>query len=215
MGEVLNVVVAVAVIVFIVRWVTSGTSCHPSPRSRAQPRSAARYAGKDAASGPSPSAVLGFRPKNVTIEMIERLNDGGTDSDNIRYDLLRTGNVQTSINTILERGFLPAPPPAYYTLYPRALDSTDTAARPRPRRPPRPQASPNPRTSSSATTSKTASRVSSGVEARTPEEAAGRADWEENAEKREASLRERKAQMILAARQRLLAQQAKEAGSST
>ncbi|KAH9830202.1 uncharacterized protein C8Q71DRAFT_843112 [Rhodofomes roseus] len=194
MGEVLNVVVAVAVIVFIVRWVTSG---------------------KDAASGPSPSAVLGFRPKNVTIEMVETVHTMFPDipSDNIRYDLLRTGNVQTSINTILERGFLPAPPPAYYTIYPRALDSTDTAARP----------APAPSSSSKSKSENLIERyhlenrvaVSSGVEARTPEEAAGRADWEENAEKREASLRERKAQMILAARQRLLAQQAKEAGSST
>lgn len=35
----------------------------------------------------------------------------------------------------------------------------------------------------------------------TPEEAGGKAVWETSAEKREASLRERKAQMILAARQ--------------
>ena len=81
------------------------------------------------------------------------------DSDNIRYDLLRTGNVATTTNTILERGFLPAvsfppptqchahnvtrtpqPPPAYYTLYPRAIDSTnaDPTLRPAPAPSPKP-----------------------------------------------------------------------------
>lgn len=36
----------------------------------------------------------------------------------------------------------------------------------------------------------------------------GKAKWEDSAEKREASLRERKAQMVLAARKRFEAQQA-------
>jgi len=39
------------------------------------------------------------------------------------------------------------------------------------------------------------------------QDAGGRAVWEETAERREASLRERKAQMILAARQQMLAAQ--------
>lgn len=39
-----------------------------------------------------------------------------------------------------------------------------------------------------------------GVSAKSPEEAGGKATWETTAEQREASLRERKAQMILAAR---------------
>ena len=34
--------------------------------------------------------------------------DRGCFSDNIRYDLLRTGSVQLTSNKILERGFLPA-----------------------------------------------------------------------------------------------------------
>ena len=34
--------------------------------------------------------------------------DSGVCSDNIRYDLLRTGDVQLTSNKILERGFLPA-----------------------------------------------------------------------------------------------------------
>ncbi|KZT70699.1 hypothetical protein DAEQUDRAFT_744662 [Daedalea quercina L-15889] len=181
MGEVLNVVVAVAVIVFIVRWVTSG---------------------KETSSGPSPSAVLGFRPKNVTTEMVDTVHTMFPDipSDNIRYDLLRTGSTQTTTNNILERGFLPAPPPAYYTLYPRAADSTPAA---------RPTPAPSPTSSGKSKSENLIGRyhledrvaLSSGVEVHTPEEAAGRAVWEDSAEKREASLRERKAQMILAARQ--------------
>lgn len=143
------------------------------------------------------------------------------DSDNIRYDLLRTGNVATTTNTILERGFLPAvsfppptqfhaqyvtripqPPPAYYTLYPRAIDSTnaDPTNRPAPAPSPKPS-KPKPETLIERYHLEERVTLSSGVASRTPEEAAGRAVWEESAEKREASLRERKAQMILAARQ--------------
>jgi len=192
MGEVVNVLVAVAVVVFIVRWATSS---------------------KDAPGEPSPSAVLGFRPRNVTVEMVETVHNMFPDipSDNIRYDLLRTGSVQQTSNTILERGFLPAPPPTYYTLYPRAIDSAhSTTGNNRP---------PNAvNTASSSSKSKNENLITrynlqdrlasaSGVSVTAPEEAGGKAIWEESAEKREASLRERKAQMILAARQRLLAQQ--------
>jgi len=46
-------------------------------------------------------------------------------------------------------------------------------------------------------------------------DAGGKAKWEDTAEKREASLRERKAQMVLAARQRMLAQREKEASGSS
>lgn len=141
------------------------------------------------------------------------------DSDNIRYDLLRTGNVATTTNTILERGFLPAvslpasihashvthtpqPPPAYYTLYPRALDS-NAAPNNRPAPAPTPSSATKPKPETLIARYHLEDRVtsSSGVEVRTPEEVAGRAVWEDSAEKREASLRERKAQMVLAARQ--------------
>ncbi|EPS97136.1 hypothetical protein FOMPIDRAFT_110680 [Fomitopsis schrenkii] len=212
MGEVLNVVVAVAVIVFIVRWATSG---------------------KDDSAATTPSAILGFRPKNVRTEEVETVHSMFPDipSDNIRYDLLRTGNVATTTNTILERGFLPAvslpasihashvthtpqPPPAYYTLYPRALDS-NAAPNNRPAPAPTPSSATKPKPETLIARYHLEDRVtsSSGVEVRTPEEVAGRAVWEDSAEKREASLRERKAQMVLAARQRLLAQQVKEADS--
>lgn len=191
MGEVVNVIVAVAVVVFIVRWATTG---------------------KDAPNTPSPALVLGFRPKNVTTDMVDTVHNMFPDipSDNIRYDLLRTGSVQQTSTTILERGFLPAPPPAYYTIYPRAID-------------PAPASASRPLNSVNATTSgakpkgdnlitrynlQERAAAASGVSVLAPEEVGGVAVWEESAEKREASLRERKAQMILAARQRLLAQQA-------
>ncbi|KAI0699793.1 hypothetical protein C8T65DRAFT_659134 [Cerioporus squamosus] len=197
MGEVVNVLVAVAVIVLVVRWVSSGN--------------------KESGGTPSPSTVLGFRPKNVTPEMVETVHNMFPDipSDNIRYDLLRTGSVQQTSNKILERGFLPAPPPAYYTVYPRAAAG--------PAQPPAAGAVPN-ATASSSKAKKADNLIARyHLEGRTsatslsaaPEEAGGKAAWEDTPEKREASLRERKARMILAARERLLAQQAKEAGSAS
>ncbi|RPD56561.1 hypothetical protein L226DRAFT_480430 [Lentinus tigrinus ALCF2SS1-7] len=196
MGEVVNVLVAVAVIVLVVRWASSGS--------------------KESGGTASPSAVLGFRPKNVTPEMVETVHSMFPDipSDNIRYDLLRTGNVQQTSNKILERGFLPAPPPAYYTVYPR------TAEPAAPAQPPAAGAA-NANSSKAKKTDNLISRyhlegkTSITSVSTTPEEVGGKAVWEDTAEKREASLRERKARMVLAARERLLAQQAKEAGSSS
>jgi len=192
MGEVVNVLVAVAVVVFIVRWATSS---------------------KDAPDGsPSPSAVLGFRPKNVTPEMVETIHNMFPDipSDNIRYDLLRTGSVQLTSNTIIERGFLPAPPAAYYTLYPRAIDPTPATANRPPNSVNAAAGSSKPKSESLIARYNLQDRVAaaSGVSVTAPEEAGGKAIWEDSPEKREASLRERKARMILAARERLLAQQA-------
>jgi len=122
--------------------------------------------------------------------------------DNIRYDLLRTGNVELTSNKILERGFLDAPPPAYFTIYPRMpVGQTQATA-----------------TGTNATSSskpKSAQSLISryNLEGRTVSDdgsnilGGGKAVWEDSSEKREASLRERKAQMILAARERMLKQQ--------
>ncbi|GBE84146.1 predicted protein [Sparassis crispa] len=194
MGEVLNVLVAVAVIVVIVRWATSS---------------------KDAPAGQSPASVLGFQPKTVTPDMVDTVHNMFPDipSDNIRYDLLRTGSVQRTSNTIIEKGFLPAPPQPYYTLYPRALDPV-----------PRADVQANP-AGASQVKAKGESLISrynlqervalaTGSSLSAPEEAGGKSVWEDSPEKREASLRERKAQMILAARERLLAQQAAQAAKS-
>ncbi|KAH9029391.1 hypothetical protein EDB84DRAFT_1588789 [Lactarius hengduanensis] len=195
MGEVVNVVVAFAVVILIVRWATtsSGESTAEQVAARA----------------------LRFRPKKVTTvtSMFPDIPHA-----NIHYDLLRTGSVDFTTNKILERGFLDAPPESYFTLYPRPANA-DAAARP----------------ASALTTARAAapgatraqlkesliSRFS--LESRLPsadvpppsEEADGRAVWEDTAEKREASLRERKAQMILAARQRLAAQRRPVDTSST
>ncbi|KIK96617.1 hypothetical protein PAXRUDRAFT_825762 [Paxillus rubicundulus Ve08.2h10] len=195
MGEVVNAIVAFAVIVFIVRWATSG----PSSSSE----------------GTSATTALGFRPKNVTQEMVDQIHTMFPDipTDNIRFDLLRTGSVELTSNKILERGFLEAPPLAYFTLYPRA----DTPAAPR-------QVNSTVRTtsSSSATTARQPSLIEryhlqnktavtpTGPEAEIIVDVGGKATWEDTPEKREASLRERKAQMILAARQRMLVQEKKE-----
>ncbi|KAF8880570.1 hypothetical protein BD779DRAFT_1548999 [Infundibulicybe gibba] len=188
MGEVMNVVVAFAVIVFLFRWATKSSS-DPGERNAAD--------------------TLGFRPKPVTQEMLTLY------SDNVRYDLLRTGSVELTSNKILERGFLDAPPASYYTIYPREPPTLN--------RPDAPNNASNtrnaiPKTNESLITRyHLESRIADAAatttsDAASPEDAGGRAVWEDSPEKREASLRERKAQMILAARQRLLAQQAQAAG---
>ncbi|KAF4610213.1 hypothetical protein D9613_010550 [Agrocybe pediades] len=191
--------------------------------------------------------ALGFRPKNVTQDM--RLTDELSAnrstryptcsliylqdllvltaqpllrSDNIRYDLLRTGSVSATTNKLLERGFLDAPPPAYHTLYPpstTANTNNNNAA-----------AGARATTTAAAAAAAAAQKKKEtliqryGLEERLQtaeeiklEEVGGKAVWEDSAEKREASLRERKARMVLAARQRLLAQEAKrkEAGQSS
>ncbi|KAI5822350.1 calcium-dependent phosphotriesterase [Schizophyllum commune Tattone D] len=148
-------------------------------------------------------------PKNVTQGMVDQVLAMFPDMppDNVRFDLLRTGSVELTTNKILERGFLDPPSQAYYTLYPRqdqpAAPSTTNA------------------TAQSTTTARAAPKnliARYNLEERLKKDAAsepapttadpgGKAPWEESAEKREASLRERKAQMILAARQRLLAAQ--------
>lgn len=53
MGEVVNVIVAFAVIVFIFRWATSS-----NPNS-----------------GPTPADTLGFRPKNVSQDMVDTIGN--------------------------------------------------------------------------------------------------------------------------------------------
>jgi coupling of ubiquitin conjugation to ER degradation protein 1 len=64
MGEVLNVIVAFAVIVFAVRWATKG-----SPHTSSSHLLILTLAlGKEQPN--SPGVVLGFRPKNVTDEMV-------------------------------------------------------------------------------------------------------------------------------------------------
>ncbi|KAF8628841.1 hypothetical protein AX17_005901 [Amanita inopinata Kibby_2008] len=186
MGEVVNVMVAFAVIVFFFRWVTSGNGS--TERTTAD--------------------TLGFRPKNVTQEMVNTISNMFPDVpiDNIRYDLMRTGNVEVTTNKILERGYLDAPPAAYYTLFPRE-GNTSTANRPPPALG-NSSAIHKPK-ESLITRYNLQDRIAK-AEVVAEESVGGKAAWEDSAEKREASLKERKAQMILAARQRLLTQQEEE-----
>jgi hypothetical protein len=126
MGEVLNIVVAVAVVALVFRWATSGSYCF----SHCSNTDGCRFAiagGGQQSGQPNPGAVLGFRPRNVTEEMVNaHLSDLNNLSDhffkvetvramfpdipkdNIRYDLLKTGNTELTTNTILEKGFLEA-----------------------------------------------------------------------------------------------------------
>ncbi|KAL6302922.1 hypothetical protein BKA93DRAFT_827016 [Sparassis latifolia] len=229
MGEVLNVLVAVAVIVVIVRWATSSTHSLSFVRVAI----ILSVLCKDAPAGQSPASVLGFQPRTVTPDMVDTVHNMFPDipryvqlasdfqarlfvfwaSDNIRYDLLRTGSVQRTSNTIIEKGFLPAPPQPYYTLYPSALDPMPRADV---------QANPAGTSQEKAKGESLISRynlqervaLATGSSLSAPEEAGGKSVWEDSPEKREASLRERKAQMILAARERLLAQQAAQAAKS-
>ncbi|KAG2143215.1 hypothetical protein BD769DRAFT_1661656 [Suillus cothurnatus] len=185
MSEVVNAIVAFAVIVIIFRWATSSS---------------------DSSGRRSASSALGFRPKNVTQEMVNQIHSmfPTIPQDNIRYDLLRTGSVEITSNKILERGYLDVPPPAYFTVYSR------TEAPPQAR-----QVAPQGQTTGLAPTPKEnlisryklQDRVLSSTFSPEDDLAFGKANWEATSEKREASLQERKAQMILAARQRLLARQ--------
>ncbi|KAJ7054084.1 hypothetical protein C8F01DRAFT_1211926 [Mycena amicta] len=198
MGEIVNVVVAFAVIVFLFRWITKSKSTrsdNPGERSAAD--------------------ILGFRPKNVTQDMIDTIHNMFPDipPDNIRYDLLRTGSVELSSNKILERGFLDAKdliansPHLHISHFIRET----------------PEAAPRPAQGAAGATSSSVRKATQQTlieryhlqdrvqekEVISESDAGGKATWEDTAAKREASLKERKAQMILAARQRMLAVQPK------
>ncbi|KAG7440423.1 uncharacterized protein BT62DRAFT_983100 [Guyanagaster necrorhizus] len=177
MGEVVNVAVAFLVIIFIFRWVTTAGTLSSSSSLCAL----------------NTGDVLGFRPKNVTQEMIDAVTAVFPDipPDNIRYDLLRTGNVEQTTNKILERGFLDAPPPQYYTVYPRQS--------PAPAPPPAPTPAP-PQKETLISRYGLHDRLAAEPSI-LESEIGGKAVWEDSPEKREASLKERKARMILAARQ--------------
>ena len=95
------------------------------------------------------------------------------------------------------------PPPAYYTVYPRAADPTGPAQPPAAGAPANAAAGPSKPKKPDNLISRyhLESRTSGTSVSAPPEAAGGKAVWEDTAEKREASLRERKAQMILAARE--------------
>lgn len=94
------------------------------------------------------------------------------------------------------------PPPAYYTIYPRDTNQNSNAAARPGQQPAAPAMSKKPPTAESLISRyDLEDRLAKPGPAISEEEIGGKAVWEDTAEKREASLRERKAQMILAARQ--------------
>ncbi len=121
-------------------------------------------------------------------------------SENIHYDLLRTGNVQVTSNKLIEKGFLPPPPSGYFARYPEAANGAIASGPIHPS--PSVQAGP-----SAPKTAPTNLITRLGLEDRLSEpsditpKAGGKTVWRSTAEEREANLRERKAQMVLAARQ--------------
>ncbi|KAF8751173.1 CUE domain [Rhizoctonia solani] len=191
MEDALNVLVAIAAIYFAYRWLSRDNG------------------GAGTGGNARPATVLGFTPKNVTPEMIASVRSAFPQEsiDNIRYDLLKSGSVEITSNKILERGYLDrVPSPSLlHSLSPTPAADVTTTDTPSP-------------TSTNDTSVKNTSLLSRyGLEARANEgsatEFSDKAAWEDSASKREASLKERKAQMILAARQRMLAQQSQSSSS--
>lgn len=188
-SDLINVVVAVVVIYGLVRWWSKpGVDAGPAATANARPN-------------------LGFRPRNVTPAMIASVQNAFPQEPraNIHFDLLRTGNVQITCNTLIEKGFLPPAPAAFFQLYPQpdqpAPEATLTSSQPGAR----------PTTaSSSAKPSNLLERFQ--LDKDVPEsvtEATEKPIWLDTPKKREDNLRERKAAMILQARQKLLEKQAK------
>jgi len=189
MEDLFYVLVAVVIIYVSYRWLFSA---------------APTTAGASARDG-NTAATLGFRPRNVTPQMVQQVAAMFPDlpEDNIRYDLLRTGNVERTVNTVIEKGFLPAPPATYI----RPASSVPAVARP----------AGGARSAQSApkpTTLISRFHLEDRVQADDPSidtqpSNSNKAAWAATPEQRQASLAERKAQMILAARKRLLEKQTK------
>jgi coupling of ubiquitin conjugation to ER degradation protein 1 len=103
------------------------------------------------------------------------------------------------------------PPPAYYTLFPRDINTSTSSsqytnnannpARPAPGARPAASAKKSLPKESLIARYRLEDRVQSEEKVDVEGEGGGKAVWEQSAEKREASLRERKAKMILSARQ--------------
>ncbi|TFK96071.1 hypothetical protein BDV98DRAFT_576744 [Pterulicium gracile] len=206
MSEIVNVVVAVAVIVFIFKWATSSSTPSNDPDNVA-------------------ARALGFRPKKITDDEVDTITAMFPDipRPNIHYDLIRTGNVERTSNKILERGFLDAPPPAYFTAYPSqpsaplpvrlATASGSSKAKSQETLISRYHLQTRLSSDGSSSSPSPSTEINSGTSPAAADNhpemlPGGKAKWEDSAEKREASLRERKAQMVLAARKRFEAQQA-------
>lgn len=215
-SEVVNVIIAVAVIYFVVKWATGGSSSSGNNPTDA-----------------NTARLLGFRPKNVTPEMVASVRSAFPDIpyENVHYDLLRTGSVEATVNRLLEKGFLEAPPAAYRRAFPPTTNAATTSSSTTPaQKQPTPNApslierfrleskvkdtstsTDNPvwdGTGPIPSAAKGKGRVEPNIGV--PANGTGAGVWEATAERRQESLQKRKEAMILAARKRLLEKQAKE-----
>jgi len=219
-SEVVNVIIAVAVIYFDVRWFTSGNSNNSG----------------NASGSANVAKILGFKPKNVTPEMITSVRSAFPDipTENIHYDLLRTGSVELTVNRLLERGYLDAPPAAYRRAFPPAPQTsttstaTTTATKTTQAKPPtliqrfnleskvgtEPATSLNEAVSWDGSGPIPSAAKGKGKAVETIVSAGAASKWEATAEQRQQSLQQRKEAMILAARKRLLEKEAASSAST-
>ncbi|PVF93308.1 hypothetical protein CPB86DRAFT_809029 [Serendipita vermifera] len=207
-SEVINVVIAVAVIYFVVKWFSGGSSESSNTSGLAK--------------------ILGFKPKNVTPEMIDSVRAVFPDIPraNIHYDLLRTGSVEATVHRLMERGYLDAPPPAYRRAFPQTdSDNAPVSASTNPANKPTPAKVPTliqrfrleTKIASDAPTSDEPEGwngtgpipYAAKGKGRATEGPTGPTVWEATAEKRQESLQKRKEAMILAARRKLMEKDAK------
>ncbi|GJJ13047.1 hypothetical protein Clacol_007296 [Clathrus columnatus] len=155
-------------------------------------------------------SILGFRPKTVTDQMVSTVQTMFPDipRPNIHYDLLRTGSVELTSNKLLERGFLENPPRNYFELFPvqSATQSTE------PRSGSSMATEPSLKTQAAPQTNlinrfHLEERIKDDSIELSSIDPGGKSIWEDTPERREQSLRERKAQMVLAARKKLVEQE--------
>lgn len=220
----MNVIIAVAVIYFVVKWATSGGS----------------DSSENATGGRDVAKILGFKPKKATPDMIASVRAAFPDipTDNIHYDLLRTGSVELTVNRLLERGFLDPPPAAYRRAFPVTGASNDgmsnASGDSKPAGKP-----PVPQVPSLIQRFQLQSKLSNGADevptwdgtGPIPSAAKGKGRastsapivpipssnagvWEATKEQRQSSLQKRKEAMILAARQRLLEKETASKGTA-
>jgi len=224
-SEIVNVIIAVAVIYFVVKWATSGGSDSSA----------------NATGGTDVAKILGFKPKKATPDMIASVRAAFPDipTDNIHYDLLRTGSVELTVNRLLERGYLDPPPAAYRRAFP-ATSTSDDGTIPVPSGDSKLAGKPAaPQVPSLIQRFQLESKLSDGGDelptwdgtgpipsaakgkgragssVTTPPTSSSNASiWEATKEQRQSSLQKRKEAMIIAARQRLLEKESASKGTT-
>ncbi|GFZ42830.1 hypothetical protein JCM24511_00548 [Saitozyma sp. JCM 24511] len=209
MEDVLPAILVIGVVWVVIRWLTGSKT----PRAPG-----------DGIPGVTPSMVATVHSAFPDVPV-----------SNVIYHLSKTRSTQATSEEILERGFLPVPPPSF---------QIPTSLLPPTVNPPSAPPSPTPGLSSKSSSKPArslidryglSSRLSSlekgkgkEVEPNSAGATNGSANgvggggaaamsggkWEDTKEKRERELKERKERMILEARRRLIEKQAKEAGSA-